>query len=64
MNIFSPAVLLMLQNLLRTEEGQDLVEYSMVFVMIALGTAASMQAVASAVCNVFLTVNTIIVDNV
>jgi pilus assembly protein Flp/PilA len=35
-----------LRNLFLQEEGQDLVEYAMVFAVIALATIASMQSVA------------------
>ena len=38
-----------IQNLAAGEEGQDLVEYSMAFSMIALGTVAGMTSVAAAV---------------
>jgi Flp pilus assembly pilin Flp len=64
MNTFGLAVLLRIRDLLARNEGQDLVEYSMVFAMIALGTAASMQAVATAVVNVFVTVDVFLVTNI
>jgi len=64
MNTFGLAVLLRIRDVFARNEGQDLVEYSLVFTMIALGSTASMQAVASAVSTVFLTINTMIVSNV
>jgi pilus assembly protein Flp/PilA len=42
-----------LRNLFLQEEGQDLVEYAMVFAMIALATIASMQSMAGGVNSVF-----------
>jgi pilus assembly protein Flp/PilA len=42
-----------LRNLFLQEEGQDLVEYAMVFAVIALATIASMQSVAGGVNSVF-----------
>jgi pilus assembly protein Flp/PilA len=45
-----------LRNLFLQEEGQDLVEYAMVFAVIALATIASMQSVASGVNSVFATI--------
>jgi pilus assembly protein Flp/PilA len=45
-----------LRNLFPREEGQDLVEYAMVFAVIALAATASMQAVAGDVSTVFTTI--------
>jgi pilus assembly protein Flp/PilA len=45
-----------LRNLFLQEEGQDLVEYAMVFAVIALATIASMQSVAGGVNSVFATI--------
>jgi Flp pilus assembly pilin Flp len=40
-------------TLLRCESGQDLVEYGMVFAVMALGTAAAMQSMDEAIIQVF-----------
>lgn len=53
-----------LQIWLACEDGQDLVEYSMVVVMIAVGTTAAMQSVATAITTVFQTVSVEIVTHV
>ena len=45
-----------LRNLMLREEGQDLVEYAMVFAVIALATTAGMQAAAGGVSTVFTTI--------
>lgn len=45
-----------MQNLVAGEKGQDLVEYSMAFSVIALGTVAGMASVAAAVTTVFATI--------
>ncbi|HET6170115.1 MAG TPA: Flp family type IVb pilin [Terracidiphilus sp.] len=47
------------QNFIESEKGQDLVEYSMAFSAIALGTVAGMTSVATAVLAVFTTITTI-----
>ncbi len=51
-----------IQNLV-AGEGQDLVEYSMAFSMIALGTVAGMTSVATAVTTVFATITTMFTSN-
>ena len=38
------------------EEGQDLIEYAMVFAVIALATTAGMRAAAGGVSTVFTTI--------
>jgi Flp pilus assembly pilin Flp len=42
-----------IEELLVREEGQDMVEYALVFAVIALGTAAGMQSVDVAIAQVF-----------
>ncbi len=42
------------QELANREDGQDLVEYSLVVAMISLGATASMQALAGGVNNAFV----------
>ncbi|MGO8816856.1 MAG: Flp family type IVb pilin [Terriglobia bacterium] len=43
----------LLNRLWKEEEGQDLVEYGLLLVLIALGAIASMGALSKAVSNVF-----------
>ena len=38
-----------MQHLIRREEGQDLIEYALVFASLAFATIASMSALASAI---------------
>ena len=40
-------------NLIQREEGQDIVEYSLTFVMVAFGCATSMTFVADGIGTVF-----------
>jgi pilus assembly protein Flp/PilA len=42
-----------LQNLLSREDGQDLIEYSLVVALIAFGATAGMSTVATDINNVF-----------
>jgi len=42
-----------LQNLILEEEGQDLVEYSLVLAMIAVAAVASMRSLSSAIGNYY-----------
>jgi pilus assembly protein Flp/PilA len=46
------------QDLMSREEGQDLVEYALVVALIALGAAASMKTLASAISTEFTTIST------
>ncbi len=46
----------MVHRLTQGEEGQDLVEYSLTFTMIALGCVSSMGYLASGIGNVFIAV--------
>jgi pilus assembly protein Flp/PilA len=43
----------LLNRLWKEEEGQDLVEYGLLLVLIALGALASMGSLAAAISNVF-----------
>ena len=45
-----------LRNLITREQGQDLVEYAMVFSVIAFGAVAGMSGLASAINTTFTTV--------
>jgi Flp pilus assembly pilin Flp len=42
-----------IHNLIQREEGQDIVEYSLTFVMVAFGCVASMTFLATGVEDVF-----------
>jgi Flp pilus assembly pilin Flp len=46
-----------LQNLAKSEEGQDLVEYALLCSLIALGCITSMKGVATFLNNVFSNVS-------
>ena len=45
------------QDLMSREEGQDLVEYALVVALIALGAAASMKTLASAISTEFTSIS-------
>ena len=47
-----------LKDLLKQEEGQDLVEYALVVALIALAATAGMKTLASDISNAFSTVGT------
>jgi pilus assembly protein Flp/PilA len=51
------------RNLLVRECGQDLVEYSLVFAMIALGSVTGMGYLASGINTVFSTVGSTLTTN-
>jgi pilus assembly protein Flp/PilA len=42
-----------LYRLWREEEGQDLVEYALLIVLVALGAVVAMRSLASAISNAF-----------
>ena len=63
MNVIQ-ASLISLRNLLLPEEGQDLVEYSLVFAMIAFGSVTGMGALASGLNDVFSNVGSTLTTNV
>jgi pilus assembly protein Flp/PilA len=46
-----------LNNLLRDESGQDLIEYALVAALIALGAVAAMNGVATGISNAFSSVS-------
>jgi len=48
---------LKLQNLLRSDEGQDLVEYALLVALIALAAISGIRHVATAVTTVFSNVS-------
>ncbi|HXS78055.1 MAG TPA: hypothetical protein VN753_17895 [Terracidiphilus sp.] len=51
-------------NLLVREGGQDLVEYSLIFAMIALGSVTGMGYLASGINDVFSTVGSTLTTSV
>ena len=53
MNYLYLRLLVSLQNLVASEEGQDLVEYALLVCLIALAAIAGVNKVASSVTNVF-----------
>ena len=53
-----------LRNLVIRESGQDLVEYSLVFAMIALGSVTGMGSLASGIDVVFSSVGSTLTTNV
>lgn len=59
-----PIAVSLLQELLVSERGQDLVEYSLVFAMIALGSVTGMGSLASGLNDVFSTVGSTLTGNV
>ena len=63
MNVMQAAALF-LRNLVIRESGQDLVEYSLIFSMIALGSITGMGSLASGLNLVFSTVGSTLTTNV
>ena len=63
MNVI-PTAVSFLRTLLPNEDGQDLVEYSLVFAMIALGSVTGMGSLASGLNDVFSTVSSTLTTNV
>jgi len=53
-----------LRKLLIRECGQDLVEYSLVLAMVALGSVTGMGSLATGINNVFSTVSSTLTSNV
>jgi pilus assembly protein Flp/PilA len=49
-----------MQHLIKREEGQDLIEYALVFALLAFATIASMSALASAVGTALLNVGMVL----
>jgi pilus assembly protein Flp/PilA len=47
-----------IQNLLRREEGQDLIEYALVVSLLALAVKAAMRGVAGAINTAFANIGT------
>lgn len=53
-----------LENLLRDESGQDLIEYALVAALIALGAVAAMNGVATGISNAFSAISSNLTGNV
>ena len=53
-----------MQRLIMREEGQDLIEYALVFASLAFATIASMSALASAVGTALLNVGLVLASAV
>jgi pilus assembly protein Flp/PilA len=47
-----------LQSLVRSEEGQDLVEYALVVALVAFGATAALQTLGSGLNSAFTTIST------
>ena len=64
MNSHVRQLALRLKSLFTGDEGQDLVEYSLLVAMIGFGLAASMTVLSAAVSNVFTHVGSYITNSV
>ena len=58
MNNFLFSTLVRLQNLMNSDEGQDLVEYALVVAIIALGATAAMNSLAQVISTSFGNIST------
>ena len=63
MNLSKTAICF-LRNLFICEQGQDLVEYSLVFAMVALGSITGMGSLASGLNSVFSSVASSVTTNI
>ena len=61
---FIPRAVSLIRDLLISENGQDLVEYSLVLAMIALGSVTGMGSLASGLNDVFSSVGSTLTSNV
>jgi pilus assembly protein Flp/PilA len=52
------------QDLLNTEEGQDLIEYGLVVALIAFGATASMKGLSSGINSAFSKISAALATNV
>jgi len=59
-----PTAVSLFRELLIDQRGQDLVEYSLVFAMVALGSVTGMGSLASGLNDVFSTVSSTLTSNV
>jgi pilus assembly protein Flp/PilA len=60
MNSISLNLYVKLQNLMNSDEGQDLVEYALTVALIAFGCTAGMQSLASGLNTAFSNINTVL----
>jgi len=60
MNNLFLAMYVKLQNLMKHEEGQDLIEYALIAALIAVAAIAGMKNVASAVNSLFSNVSSLL----
>ena len=51
-------------QMLKAEDGQDLIEYALVVTIIAMGATASMGTVATAISNIFTHITTKITTSI
>lgn len=58
MNNFLQILSLRFYGQILNEEGQDLVEYALMIVLVALGCIAGINSVASAINNIFSNIST------
>ncbi|HUB00909.1 MAG TPA: hypothetical protein VMA34_21435 [Terracidiphilus sp.] len=47
-----------IQNLMSSDEGQDMVEYALVLALVALGATATLKALATEITTVYTTITT------
>ncbi|MGA2831796.1 MAG: Flp family type IVb pilin [Terracidiphilus sp.] len=52
------------RDLMSREEGQDLVEYSLVVALIAFGAIADMKVLANGLNNAFITISTTLAHDI
>ena len=52
------------RDLMSSEEGQDLVEYSLVVALIAFGAIADMKVLANGLNNAFITISTTLAHDI
>jgi pilus assembly protein Flp/PilA len=57
MNNLVSRIYVNLQSLIRSEEGQDLVEYALVVALVAFGATAALQALGSGLNSAFTTIS-------
>lgn len=64
MNTMFLKLLVKMQELINREEGQDLVEYSLVVALIAFGAIADMKVLANGLNNAFITISTTLAHDI
>ena len=58
MNNYALKLLVGLQTLVASEDGQDLVEYALIVALVAFGATAAMQSLGSALATAFNNIST------